>query len=290
MSDVARDFDVQVESGRIRARRHGPEKAPVVLALPGLTANLACFDYLAERLAGDAHQLVALDLRGRGRSDAGPPGSYGWPAHARDALAVADRLGVERFAVIGWSMGGAVAMAMVAQQPSRLTRVALIDILTTEAPDWAPVIRASVDRLGTVFPSRRAYMDAVKALGTIAPWSEYWERYFEYELEDVEGGVRARTRREAALEDFDYGFEHDCAQWWPDLSLPTLLLRATQPLLPGTSYLLVTEAQRDRFRKAVPHAHVVEVDANHYGIATKAETAEALEGFLRPVATAAPRQ
>jgi alpha-beta hydrolase superfamily lysophospholipase len=39
---------------------------------------LCGFDRLAEWLAGDALQLVAIDLRGRGRSEVTGPDSYGW--------------------------------------------------------------------------------------------------------------------------------------------------------------------------------------------------------------------
>jgi pimeloyl-ACP methyl ester carboxylesterase len=48
-----------------------------VVCVPGLSANLCGFDRLAERLAGEALQLVAIDLRGRGRSEVTGPGSYG---------------------------------------------------------------------------------------------------------------------------------------------------------------------------------------------------------------------
>ena len=281
MSSVAvQDFDVRVPAGRLRARRHGDERAPLVLALPGLTANLSSFDYIGERLGGREIQLVALDLRGRGFSDAGPPGSYGWEAHARDVFAAADALGATRFALVGWSMGGLVAMQMAAMDAARLERVALVDVATTAEPDWESVIRMSVDRLKSVAPSRIAYKDAVKAIGIIEPWNEYWERYFDYELEEVEGGVRARTRYEAAVEDFEYGLRRDPAQLWPHLTMPVMLLRATRPLLPGTSLFIVKDQQRDALAGAVALFEVVEIDANHYTIATRPETVAALRAFL----------
>ena len=49
-----------------------------MVCVPGLSANLCGFDRLAERLAGDALQLVAIDLRGRGRSEVTGAGTYGW--------------------------------------------------------------------------------------------------------------------------------------------------------------------------------------------------------------------
>ena len=84
------DSDVPLESGRLRVRRWGAADAPAVVCVPGLSANLCGFDRLAERLAGDTLQLVAIDLRGRGRSEVTGAGTYGWRNHARDVLGVAD--------------------------------------------------------------------------------------------------------------------------------------------------------------------------------------------------------
>jgi pimeloyl-ACP methyl ester carboxylesterase len=64
--------------------------------VPGLSANLCGFDRLAERLAGDTRQLVAIDLRGRGRSEVTGAGTYGWRNHARDVLGIAGAVGHRR--------------------------------------------------------------------------------------------------------------------------------------------------------------------------------------------------
>src|SRR4029077_14838027 len=84
------DFDVSLESGRLRVRRWGATDSPVVVCVPGLSANLCGFDRLADQLAGDTLQLVAIDLRGRGRSEVTGAGTYGWRNHARDVLGIAD--------------------------------------------------------------------------------------------------------------------------------------------------------------------------------------------------------
>src|SRR5512135_23494 len=70
------DSDIPLKSGRLRVRRWGAPDAPAVVCVPGLSANLCGFDRLAERLAGDTLQLVAIDLRGR--SEVTGPGTYGW--------------------------------------------------------------------------------------------------------------------------------------------------------------------------------------------------------------------
>lgn len=64
-----------------------------------------------------AHRFVAVDLRGRGRSDQ-PADGYDVGSHAADALAVLDALSIAR-AVVGWSLGGRVALALAATAPER---------------------------------------------------------------------------------------------------------------------------------------------------------------------------
>ena len=89
------DFDIPLGSGRLRVRWWGAADAPAVVCVPGLSANLCGFDRLAERLGGDMLQLVAIDLRGRGRSEVTGAGRYGWRSHARD-VGIADASGHRR--------------------------------------------------------------------------------------------------------------------------------------------------------------------------------------------------
>jgi len=158
-------------------------------------------------------------------------------------------------------------MEAAAQDSRRLERVVLVDICgMPDATSLAP-IAASISRLGQLYPSADSYIDAVKALGLIEPWSGYWDRYFRYELEPVEGGVRSRSNREAVLEDSAYGATHAAYPLWPSLTMPVMLLRASREILPGLGRI-VSDADRSRFPQEVPTATVVDVDANHYTIAT----------------------
>lgn len=64
-----------------------------------------------------------VDLRGYGEArDAG--GSYTTAEGAEDVLALADRLGWERFSLIGHSMGGSVIQRALAAAPERVRRIA----------------------------------------------------------------------------------------------------------------------------------------------------------------------
>jgi len=80
--------------------------------------NSACKEVFRNQLDGDIgarHRLIAIDLPGHGRSsDArNPRRSYTIPGYADLAVEVMDRLGVKRFAVFGWSLGGHAAIDML---------------------------------------------------------------------------------------------------------------------------------------------------------------------------------
>ena len=279
MSRPASGIDLSCPGGRLRAELSGPAAGRLVLCLPGLTANLRGFDVVAARLGARGLRVAALDLRGRGHSDVTPAGTYGWPAHARDVLAAATALGRERFSVVGWSMGAFVAMQLAALAPGRLERLVLIDACSPVSAEVITLIRLAVERLGATYPSPEEYLARMRALPTIERWSDFWERYFRYELVPANGGVRARTNREAVLEDLAYGDAQDPRDLWPALTMPVLLFRAARPLVPGGPFL-VTDADVRDFAARVPGGQVVEIDANHYGIAAAPEAAAAAAQFL----------
>ena len=281
------DCDISLESGKLRVRRWGAADAPAVLCVPGLSANLCGFDRLAERLAGDTLQLVAIDMRGRGRSDVTGPGTYGWRNHARDVLGIADAVGAPSFAVIGQSSGAAIAMTCAQLAPSRVERLVLVDLAGSPDERAGVPIVAAVSRLGTVYPSAEAAIALVKQLGIVPEWDEYWDRYYGYELREVDGGVTASTDKGAVLEDLGYG---NAMYWsepeapvhalWTAITMPALVLRAAQEILPGFGFILPA-AEAERFAAAVPSARVVEIDANHYTITTHDDSIAGIEEFLR---------
>jgi pimeloyl-ACP methyl ester carboxylesterase len=273
------EFDLEVHSGSLHLQRFGSPSAPLVLGLPGLSGNIKNFDYVGERIVGASFQLVVVELRGRGRSATTGPGTYGWDNHARDVSAVADSLGVDRFALIGMSMGGSVAMKMAQLDGARLSMVVLIDVAGRVDRGVGAVVASALDRVRHVFASADEYVEAVKRQGLIEPWNEYWDRAYRYELEVVAAGVRCRTSAEAVDEDRAYSSTQHPYDRWKSLTMPTLLLRASREFLRGSGYV-VPEDDRDRFQRDVPQATVVDVDANHLTITTHLAVSEEIKNFL----------
>jgi pimeloyl-ACP methyl ester carboxylesterase len=84
---------------------------------------------LAHLRAG-GRRAIALDLRGHGRSNPPADGDYSIAAMAGDVIAVADHLELARFALVGHSMGGAVATATAGLHPERIAGLLLLDPAT----------------------------------------------------------------------------------------------------------------------------------------------------------------
>ena len=272
-------FDLALSSGAVHALQRGPVGGAPLLCVPGLSAHARSFDALAARLAVGGRRVIALDLRGRGRSPATAPGTHGWRRHAADVLEAARLLGLTSFDLAGHSMGAFVSMQAAALSPERIRRLVLIDASGPPEPAAIPPILAGVERLGKVYASAQEYGDSIRRHGAAVPWQELWERHYLDELDQVPGGVRPRTSKAAVLEDAVYGGTHDARELWPLLRMPTLLVRAGRPLLPGTGFV-VGAALRDAFLAAVPSARVAEVDANHYGVMAHAHALGAIETFL----------
>lgn len=137
---AAVELDVAGARGRIRLTHHGSARAPLVLGVHGLTSTRHQLAKIGRRVADAGLRFAALDMRGRGGSARTPSGTYGWMNHALDVVAVADALGADRFAVVGVSMGGAVAMKTAELVNDRVDAVVLIDIAGRVDPGVGCVI------------------------------------------------------------------------------------------------------------------------------------------------------
>jgi pimeloyl-ACP methyl ester carboxylesterase len=257
------DIDVQLPSGRIRARRWGADGAPLLLCVHGLSANLCGFTGVAQRLAGSDRQVVAIDLRGRGRSEVTPPGTYGLENHARDVLGVATALGAAEFDLVGWSLGALISMRVALRDGDRLRTVTLIDHTgPADAAALAP-IRAGLKRLDAVVPTQDAYLATIRDGGVINPWSPFWDAYYTYELEQLpDGSWSPSTSRAAAEEDLYQQWPRDWSEHWRALTMPTLVVRAMKPL---NGALIVPDHAIEALAATNPAVHVVATpESNHF--------------------------
>jgi pimeloyl-ACP methyl ester carboxylesterase len=96
--------------------------------MPGLARNARDFETLAPHLAR-RRQVVVVEFRGRGESAyAKDPMTYVPLTYVQDVAAMLDEFGLSRFAAIGTSLGGLVAMLIAATMPGRLVGAVLNDV------------------------------------------------------------------------------------------------------------------------------------------------------------------
>jgi pimeloyl-ACP methyl ester carboxylesterase len=109
------------------AASSGPARLPVI-CIHGLTRNSADFDEVAPWLASMGRRVLAVDVRGRGKSAIDPdPSNYKQPVYAGDIIKLAHDLGIERAVFIGTSMGGLITMTVALKKPSLIAAAVLND-------------------------------------------------------------------------------------------------------------------------------------------------------------------
>ncbi|MEA2168009.1 MAG: hypothetical protein QOF76_1309 [Solirubrobacteraceae bacterium] len=273
------EIDLDLPSGRVHAFVHGPADGSAVLCVHGLSSNGHAYDGIAAGLPD--RRVVALDLRGRGRSDITPPGTYGLAAHAADVGAAATVLGIDVFDYIGWSMGALIGVigASGVWQGGRLRRLVLLDHCGLMDDAATTAVTASLGRLDLVADTPEAYLETVRAGGAVEAWGPFWDTHYRYELEATDDGrVTPRTSRIACQEDLDFFVAEDWHARWGRIAAPTLLVRAARPFNGG---FIVPEAERDGFvAAAAGTVDVVEIDANHFDLITEDGTIAAVVDHL----------
>ena len=105
----------------------GPPGAPPVILVHGFPESHRTWRALVPLLEGDL-RLVMPDLRGFGASDKPQDvADYVTETLVADLFALADALGIDRFALVGHDWGGAIAWAAAISGNSRITRLAIIN-------------------------------------------------------------------------------------------------------------------------------------------------------------------
>ena len=237
---------------------------PTLLLLPGLTANAHEFEGLLR--AGLAPQLrvLAVDLRGRGKSDA-PDGPYDVATHATDVVGLMNALAIDAAIVGGHSFGGLISYYLAANHPDRVTRCIAMDAPAEVHLGIMDQIKPSLDRLGMVFPSWDEYLALVKSMPYFGGW---WdpaiEEYFRNDLrENADGPVQAISHPDhigaAALATLDIDWSETVSR----IDQPTLLLRAPDPLGSPEVGPIVTREVAERTRQRIANSELVEIPGNH---------------------------
>lgn len=201
-----REFACPSRVGTLAGLRSGDPHGRKVLAVHGWLDNAASFVPLSAQLP--QLDLVMLDLPGHGHSASLPAGAeYLLTGALHPLLDAADALGWERFAVIGHSMGAAIASTLAAAAPQRVEQLVAIEMLG----GLAETVEGTVQRLrDSVAATRRASASPLRVFPDLAApvrarmlanqLSEPAARLLvERGVEAVEGGYVWRSDRRLTL-------------------------------------------------------------------------------------------
>jgi len=243
------------------------------------------------RRCADQFTVIFYDHRCNGRSSGAPVSSMTWENLTADAEALRERLGFDRWAVLGHSFGGHVALEYALRYPDRLSHLVLLD--TAGDARWSQ--QNAADLL-----AKRGY--SPKKVELVRRWfnGEFTPRQHlpialrimgAYSFrpsrrlllhEAIHGGWRSKMRPEAQI----FGFRHLLKGWTvvdrlSEITAPTLVMAGQG------DFVFPPEAQRE-LAAGIPHArlHLIDRAGHSPQDEQTAQVMQAIRGFLSASASA----
>lgn len=134
------DRNISTSSANLRVTESDGHGMPLVL-LHGSGASRAAFDRQLGSPLAERHRLVAIDLPGHGESDdaSDPQSGYTITGFAATVIEAFAALSIDRAVVLGWSLGGHIAIEVMAERPDLVA-----GLMVSGAP---PVARGPIGML-----------------------------------------------------------------------------------------------------------------------------------------------
>jgi len=231
MSQLIED-DVTLPSGvRLAVRAAEGARRPYVL-VHGLASNARLWDAAAMHLADAGHQVVAVDQRGHGRSDA-PTDGYDTETAAADLAALCEALGLtgERAPIVaGQSWGGNVVLTLAAKHRAAAA-IALVDGGWLRLRGKFATFEQCWERLAPPDFTGMSMADlSARILRHHLNWPpESRTSALGNFVETSDGGVRSRLSREHHQSILRSMWQGDPRELYPLVDVPVLLMPAAGP-------------------------------------------------------------
>ena len=223
-------------------------QGPPLLLVHGLGASHADWEKQIAHFSR-IFRVIAPDLRGHGESDA--LGPYSVERFATDLLQLVDQLGLGGFALVGHSMGGAVAMQMAMLKSDRVVKL----VLSNTLPSFRPQTFAQKRQLWLRLWIARLFGNA--RLSRITA-KRMFPQPDQVEVREAVAARNARANRQVYLETLRAlsGWSiQDKLQW---LRMPTLVLASEHDYFPAE--------QAQSFAEALPDGRYRLFEGAHHGL------------------------
>jgi 3-oxoadipate enol-lactonase len=236
--------------------RPGPPGAPTLILLHALATTAALSWYPSLEALSQHYRVIAFDQRWHGRGIRCD--KFSLDDCADDVIAVADALGVDRFTVVGYSMGGAVAQLVWRRHRQRVEGLVLaatarnfrgkmterlwFTMTQTTMSRWGDGVRTRAERLFATLAEEPTGLTAMDS--KVAPWAMAEFR---------------STSAWAMLACINEIGRFDSSAWIRRVDVPTSVIVMTR------DRFIPTRRQR-RLAGSIPGAMVYDVDGNHAGL------------------------
>ncbi|MFM2398748.1 MAG: hypothetical protein RL341_905 [Pseudomonadota bacterium] len=197
---------LRIDGMQVHVRDVGPrdDSLPLIL-LHGTGASLHTWDGWAGALSAK-HRVITVDLPGFGLTGPQPGADYSNERYVRFVMALADALGVQRFALGGNSMGGEIAWEAAVAHPARVMKLILVDaggypLASRSVPIGFRIARTPLlNRVGDVTLPRSVVAASVRNVygNPDRVTVDLVDRYYELTLR--EGNRRALRQRLAQMQ------------------------------------------------------------------------------------------
>ncbi|MBC3874079.1 alpha/beta fold hydrolase [Undibacterium flavidum] len=289
MSDFKEIYFNSRDGLRLYARDYpanpSSSKLPVI-CIHGLTRNAADFNELAPWLAQQGRRVLAVDVRGRGRSQHARKVTHYHPmVYANDILSLAEHLGIKRAVFIGTSMGGLITMTLALRKSSLIAAAILNDV--------GPMLsQKGLDRIASYAGESASFNTWEQARNYIkninqsafphnddAEWDKWASRAF---VENVQGQLELQYDPLIATP-LKTG-KLKATSWLARWAFRRLANKRPCLLIRGTISDLLESEQADYMRRVAPGLQYAEVAGiGHAPMLTEAESAQAIQAFLQQV-------
>ena len=285
MSIPTQRFLVPVLGGDLAVFQYGDGSGVPVLLIHGVTSSNRAFQLFADSLIARGKAPFAVDLRGRGDSN-NLQAPFGMKQHAQDMAAVIDHFGWNKPDVIGHSMGGFVAAALVGLYADKVGEVVFADggVPLPMPPGMTVeqimpfVLGPAMTRLAMEFENKDAYRDYWKPQPAFAKgWSAVLDEYVDYDLR----GKKASTNPQAVEADSRDLFGDDLiVKSLQGLTKPSIFIKAERGLQNEEGGLYPMPVL-DAVLPAYPMLKLEFLaDCNHYGMFLEQSGAEKVADII----------
>lgn len=230
-----------------------------LVLLHGYTGHARSWDAFTEAMSSD-YRVLALDQRGHGETGWAAPDRYGTFEMVADLEAFVAALGLDRFVLLGLSMGGIVAIEYAGRRPSALERLVIVDIAPEIATEGMRNIGQSVAR-SDLFDSVEEAFARAREDNPIPPEAHHFHRVRNSLMRTADG--RWTYRYDRALRDphnarpgpsVEEGWRSVAA-----IDVPTLLIR-------GEDSNILDREVADRMVRDIPDCRFVEVPGSGHSV------------------------